>query len=81
MVTKLNKSTTTLQAFLGSDREFSSMERQTPFHVPQLVILGNFSMHIKRKHSFKALNDNVTMIDLFNLVWIWPQKQNSSNKG
>lgn len=78
MVTKLNKSTKTHQAFLSSYREFGSMEHENPFHVPQFVILGNFSMHIKKKHLFTVPSDAI-MIDLFNSVWIWPYKQNSSN--
>ena len=78
--TKINKSTKTLQTFLSSCREFSSVAHETPFHVPQFVILGNFNMCIKRKHLFRTQNGNVTMTDLFSLVWISPRKQNS-NRG
>lgn len=80
VVTKMNKSTKTLQIFLSRYRESSSMEHKTPFHVPQFVILGSFSTRVKRKYLFRTQNDNVTMADLFNLVWISPHKQNSSNR-
>lgn len=81
VVTTMNKSTKTLQIFLSSYRESRSMEHKTPFHVPQSVVLGSFRMQMKRKHLFGTQNDNVTVADHFNLVWISPDKQNSSNRG
>ena len=64
-VTKINKSTKTLQTFLSSCREFSSVEHETPFHVPQFVIVRNFNMCIKIKHLFRTRNGNATTTHQF----------------
>lgn len=47
VIPKMNKSTTTLQTFLSSYREFSLMEHEPSFHVPQTVILGSSACLLK----------------------------------
>lgn len=68
MATKLNKSTKTLQISPSSYRGLTSVEHETPFHVSGFVVSGCLSVHIKRKHLFRASKDNITMINLFNLI-------------